>query len=113
MPDWLVWVLIGVVAVAAIAILVAYIIKVVKLPVEERKELIINFLCGLVTYAEDYFEEGGKGEEKLKMVEESFNKAAPWFLKILLSTIGAENLRELIEIALTRLKETWEKKEEQ
>ena len=29
MPEWLVWVLIGVIAVAAIAILVAYIIKVV------------------------------------------------------------------------------------
>lgn len=109
MPEWLVWVLIGVIAVAAIAILVAYIIKVVKLPVEERKELIINFLCGLITNAEDYFKEGGKGAEKLKMVEESFNKVAPWFLKLLLSTIGAENLNELIEIALERLKKTWEK----
>ena len=71
------------------------------------KELIINFLCGLITTAEKAFEEGGKGAEKLKMVEEAFNKTAPWFLKILLASAGVGSLQELIEIALKRLKKTW------
>lgn len=108
MPEWLTYVLMALIAVAAIACLVAYIVKVVKLPVEERKELIINFLCGLITTAEKAFEEGGKGAEKLKMVEEAFNKTAPWFLKILLASAGVGSLQELIEIALKRLKKTWD-----
>lgn len=80
---------------------------------EEREEFIVDFLVGLVTAAELAYEEHGKGSEKLKDVEEAFNKKAPWFLKILLAVTKTSSLDDLIEKALTKAKEAFEKKQEQ
>ena len=77
MPDWVVWVIIGVVAAGLLAALIVWLIKFFRKTPQERKEIVINFLIGLVTMAEEEFkDEHGKGAEKLKMVEEAlkYNK---------------------------------------
>lgn len=108
MPDWVVWVIIGVVAAGLLAALIVWLIKFFRKTPQERKEIVINFLIGLVTMAEEEFkDEHGKGAEKLKMVEEAFNRVAPWALKLMLKFSGAKDLRELIEMALAQAKKTW------
>ena len=113
LPDWVIWVVIGIVAAIVLTIVIYYIIKVAKMPPEEREEFIVDFLVGLVTAAELAYEEHGKGSEKLKDVEEAFNKKAPWFLKILLAVTKTSSLDDLIEKALTKAKDAFEKKQEQ
>ena len=112
-PDFVIWVVIGIVAAIVLAIVIYYIIKVAKMSPEEREEFIVDFLVGLVTAAELAYEEHGKGSEKLKDVEEAFNKKAPWFLKILLAVTKTSSLDDLIEKALTKAKDAFEKKQEQ
>ena len=112
-PDFVIWIVIGIVAAIVLAIIIYYIIKVAKMSPEEREEFIVDFLVGLVTAAELAYEEHGKGSEKLKDVEEAFNKKAPWFLKILLAVTKTSSLDDLIEKALTKAKDAFEKKQEQ
>ena len=112
-PDWIIWVVIGVVAAIVLAIVIYYIVKIIKMAPEQREEFIIDFLVGLVTAAELAYEEHGKGSEKLKDVEEAFNKKAPWFLKILLAVTKTSSLDDLIEKALAKVKEAFEKKQEE
>lgn len=112
MPDYVVWIIIGVIALIVLSILIYLIVKICKLPPEERKELIINFLVGLVTTAENAYVEHGMGKEKIKDVEEAFKRTAPWFLKLLLFVTQTANLNELIEKALEKAKETWGKNED-
>lgn len=107
--DWLVWVIIGIVAAAILGVAIYYVVKVCKMSPDKRKEVIVNFLVGLVTAAELAYNEAGKGSEKLKEVEEAFKKTAPWFLKLLFKVTKCNNIDELIEIALTKAKETWGK----
>lgn len=109
MNDVWMWIVIGLIGLIAIVALVIFLIKFFKMSKEERKELIINFLTGLVTAAEDLYVEHGMGKEKIKMVQESFNKTAPWFLKIILILTKTADLDELIEVALARVKNTWTK----
>lgn len=107
-PAWVIWVIVGAVAAVAIAFIVAWLIKFFKKSPEERTAILVSFLVGLVTIAEKAFEdEHGAGAEKLKMVEEAFQKTAPWALKLMLKLSGANDLRELIELALQKAKETW------
>lgn len=107
-PDFVVWIIIGVVAAGLLAALIVWLIKFFRKTPQERKEIVINFLIGLVTMAEEEFkDEHGKGAEKLKMVEEAFNRVAPWALKLMLKFSGAKDLRELIEMALAQAKKTW------
>ena len=100
----LTWVVIAIVALAVIALLVWFCIKFFKMEPEERKELIIQFLIGLVSLAEDTFVGNGKGEEKAAWVEAQFNKTAPWFLKIVLALTRTANLKDLIEKAVIKAK---------
>lgn len=109
MTDWIVRVILGVIGVGLLAALVCWLVSFCRKTPEERKETVVQFLIGLVTVAENAFTEGGKGAEKLAMVEESFNRVAPWFMKIMLKLSGAANLQELIEVALERAKTTWMK----
>lgn len=109
MNDIIMWSIIGAVAVIALAILVVLIIKVCKMKPEERKKMIVVYLKGLVAWAEQEIG-AGHGEEKIKAVEDYFNKHASWFLKILLTLTGKDNLKELIELALSEVKEAFEKK---
>lgn len=108
--DVIVWIIIGLVAIVALAAIVWFIIKFFKMKPEERKELIINFLIGLVSTAELAIEGSNTGKEKIAMVEEQFNKTAPWFLKIILTLTKTANLQDLIEKALAKAKSIeWDK----
>lgn len=109
MPDYVVWIIVGVVAVGLLIALVCWLVNFFRKSPEDRKEIVVQFLVGLVTVAEQAFEEGGKGAEKLAMVEEAFNKKAPWIMKLLLKFSGAKDLRELVEYALERAKSAWSK----
>ena len=42
-------------------------------------------------------------------IKDDFNQNAPWFLKILLTITGKQNLKELIELALTEIKDSFSK----
>lgn len=110
MPEWIIWTVIGVVAAIVLAILVYFVIKFFKMQPEDRKELIIQFLIGLVTTAEALYTESGKGKEKVAWVEGQFNATAPWFLKLVLMFTKTANLNELVEKALEKAKAVqWDK----
>ena len=110
MPEVIIWIVIGLVCVAAIAALVLFIIKFTKMKPEEREEIIVQILVGLVTVAENYFEGEGRGAEKIAWVEEQFNKTAPWFVKIVLKLTKTADFNELVKKALEKAKTTeWDK----
>ena len=108
--DWLVWAVIGIAAAIVLVLVVLFVIKFFKMKPEERKELIIQFLIGLVTMAESAYVGQGLGKEKIAWVEEQFNKTAPWFLKMVLLLTKTADLNDLIDKALKKAKETeWDK----
>lgn len=95
--------------VVATAVTVGYkIIKIKKMPLEEKKDLLISYLSGLVVKAEDVIG-SGRGSDKLKQVELMFEGKAPLAYKIILKMVGANSLKELIEESLQRVKKNFEK----
>jgi F0F1-type ATP synthase assembly protein I len=110
MPEIIIWIIIGIVGLIAIAALTWFIIKLVKMKPEEREEVIIQILIGLVTAAENYFVGEGRGQEKIAWVQEQFNKTAPWFVKIVLMVTKTADFNELVKKALEQAKTTeWDK----
>ena len=110
MNDIMIWVIIGIIAIIALAFVVWFCIKFFKMKPEERNELIIQFLIGLVSVAETQIVGSQKGAEKVKLVEEQFNKTAPWFLKITLLLTKTASLQDLIEVAVKKAKTIeWDK----
>ena len=106
MNDIVMWIIIGVVGAAILAFVIYYIVKLCKMTPEERKKTLVTWLKGAVALAEEEIG-SGHGEEKLAEVEAYFKKNAPWFLKILFLFSGAESLQELIEEALTGVKNSF------
>ena len=112
--DWIDWVIIGLVIAIVVAIAVIFVIKLCKMPQEERQKLIIEFLIGLVTIAENAYNGKGLGKDKIAWVEQRFNATAPWFLKIVLMFTKSKSLEDLIGEALKKAKETeWDKYKKQ
>ena len=108
--EIVVWIIIGLIALVAIAALVMLIIRIAKMKPEEREELIVQVLIGLVTAAENYFVGEGRGQEKIAWVQEQFNKTAPWFVKIVLMVTKTADFNELVKKALEQAKTTeWDK----
>ena len=103
------WICVGVLAIILIAFFVYYLIKFFKLSPEKRKELIKTYLKGLISYAEENIIGTKMGAERLKYVEDYFNKNAPFVLKILLLVTCKDSLEELIEEALAEIKGAFEK----
>ena len=96
-------------AAVGIAWLICTIIRIKKMTPEQRNEQLKTYLKGLIAFAEKAFVGPGRGAEKLQYVIENFNKHAPIILKMILTFAGVESLEELIEKALTELKESFNK----
>lgn len=107
MNDVIMWIIIGVIAAAVLGVLIYFIVKICKMSPEERKQMIITWLKGAVAWAEEQFSGSGRGEEKLAEVEKYFKEKAPWFIKILFKVSGEKNLKDLIEKALSGVKQSF------
>ena len=99
---------IGAVALAFLSYLVPKVIKFCKMSNENKKELLLAYLAGFVTMAEEKIG-AGHGAEKLAEVENYFNTHAGLFYKMILRAFGKENLKGLIEEALLMVKKNFEK----
>lgn len=108
MPDIIMYIILGVVGAAVLAFVIYNVVQIAKMKPEERKEIIKTYLKGLVAEAEKQIG-AGNGDLKFAQVEEWFNKKAPMVLKIVLSILGKENLKDLIEDALKEIKESFGK----
>lgn len=108
MPDIIMYIILGVIGAAVLAFIIYKIVQIAKMKPEERKQLIKTYLKGLVAEAEKQIG-AGNGDIKFAQVEEWFNKKAPMILKIVLSILGKETLKDLIEDALKEIKESFEK----
>ena len=103
MKDIIIYIVFGLLCSGVLAYLIINIVKFSKMKPEERKEMVVTYLKGLVTYAEKELG-SGKGAEKLKLVEDMFKKKAPMIYKMLLKATGVKDIKELIEVALAEVK---------
>ena len=103
MNDFLSYLLIGILLLIIVSYIVYNVVKIFKASPEEREELVVTYLMGLVTKAEELLG-AGHGAEKLAQVEAWFRQNAPWLYKIMLRFSGKKDLKELIEEALKRIK---------
>lgn len=99
---------IGAVVLALLSYLVPQIIKFCKMSKDDKRKLLITYLAGLVTMVEDEIG-AGHGAEKLAEVENYFKTHAGLYYKIILRILGKENLKDLIEEALSLVKKNFEK----
>ena len=99
---------IGAVVLAFLSYLVPQIIKFCKMSKDDKRKLLLIYLAGLVTMAEDKIG-AGHGAEKLAEVENYFNTHAGPYYKMILKVFGKENLKGLIEEALALVKKNFEK----
>lgn len=95
---------------AAIVAIGVFLWEIFRRSPEERKAYLIDFIVGLVVAAEDEIG-AGHGQEKLEAVETMFKEKAPFIMKVLLKISGSENLTELIETALSKVKENFSNKQ--
>lgn len=100
------YILLGLVAAMAIIFVVLQIIKICKMSPEEKKKVLVTYLKGLVALAEKEIG-AGHGAEKLAMVEDYFKTKAPKIYKLMLFASGKDNLKELIELALSEIKNSF------
>ena len=108
MEDIIIYCLFGILCLSVITYLVVNIVKFCKMTSTEKREFVLTYVKGLVAYAEKTLG-SGKGAEKLKLVEDMFKKKAPMIYKMLLKAIGAKDITELIEVALTEVKRDFTK----
>ena len=99
---------IGAIALAFLSYLVPQIIKFGKMSKDDKRKLLLTYLAGLVTMAEDKIG-AGHGAEKLAEVEAYFKTHAGLYYKMILKAFGKENLKGLIEEALQLVKKNFEK----
>ena len=99
---------IGAVVLAFLSYLATQIVKFCKMSKEDKRKLLLTYLAGLVTMAEDKIG-AGHGAEKLAEVENYFNTHAGPYYKMILRVFGKENLKGLIEEALALVKKNFEK----
>ena len=64
----------GIICLCLITALIVKIVKLFKMPKEEREKVIKTYLKGVIMLAEDEIVGTERGEERLAMVEEYFNK---------------------------------------
>lgn len=99
---------IGAVVLAFLSYFAPKIIKFCKMSKDDKRKLLLTYLAGLVTMVEDKIG-AGHGEEKLAEVENYFKTHAGLYYKMILKVFGKENLKGLIEEALTLVKKNFKK----
>ena len=99
---------IGAVVLVILLYLALKIAKFCKMSKDDKRKLLLTYLAGLVTMAEDKIG-AGHGAEKLAEVENHFKAHAGLFYKMILRVFGKENLKGLIEEALQLVKKNFEK----
>ena len=109
MEDVIAWIIIGIIGVGILTFITYNIIKFIKMKPEQKKEILKTYLKGLIVFAEQEIIGTKRGAERLKMVEDYFNKKAPMVYKIILLLIGKSNLKEFIEEALKEIKDVFDK----
>ena len=102
------WVIVAILAVVILGYVVYNLVVIFKMSPEDRKKLLITYLMGLVSLAEQEIG-GGHGAQKLALVEEWFKTKAPFIYKVSLMIFGKNNLKELIELALKSVKDNFGK----
>lgn len=108
MENLIVYGALAIIAIAILGFVIFKFVKFFKMPKEEKKKIIISYLAGLVTLAEDKIG-SGHGEEKLAEVEKYFKENAGITYKMILKVFGKENLKDLIEEALQMVKDNFSK----
>ncbi len=109
MEDIIAWIIIGIIGAGILTFIIYNIIKFIKMKPEQKKEILKTYLKGLVVLAEQEIVGTKRGAERLKMVEDWFNKKAPMIYKIILLLVGKNNLKEFIEEALKEIKDAFDK----
>ena len=99
---------IGAVVLAFLSYLATQIVKFCKMSKDDKRKLLLTYLAGLVTMAEDKIG-AGHGAEKLEEVENYFKTHAGLYYKMTLKVFGKETLKDLIEEALALVKKNFEK----
>ena len=99
---------IGAAVLAFLSYLATQIVKFCKMSKDDKRKLLLTYLAGLVTMAEDKIG-AGHGAEKLEEVENYFKTHAGLYYKMILKVFGKENLKDLIEEALALVKKNFEK----
>ena len=105
MIDIILLIILGVVALGAATF---FIIRFFKMDDEKKKELIIKWLTGAVVTAQNLITEKSDtaNKEKFEQVLREFKKNAPLTYKLFAKFSKNINIEELIEAALTTLKNT-------
>lgn len=107
--DWLGWVILALVLAGGIAVAIWKVIQIVRMPEDERNNVIKKWLLSAVVAAEDAIKESGAGQEKMQLVIQEFQKKAPAIYKLMMKITKGATLEELIENALQMVKENFEK----
>ena len=100
------WIIIAIIAAIVVVVGAFYIMKIIKMSPEERKQLLIDWVMGAIVAAQNNFTEDGHNAEKFAQVEQYFKSKAPMLYKIILKITKGTNLKDVIETALTTIKET-------
>lgn len=97
-----------IIAIAILGYVIFKLVKFFKMPEEEKRKIIVSYLVGLVTMAEEKIG-SGHGAEKLAEVERYFKEHAGLFYKAILKVLRKESLKDLIEEALRMVKNNFGK----
>ena len=108
MEDIIIYCLFGILCLSVITYLVVNIVKFCKMTPTEKREFVLTYVKGLVAYAEKTLG-SGKGQEKLLLVENTFKSKAPIMYKIMIKLLGVKDIKELIELALSDIKNDFQK----
>ena len=107
MKDFQFYLVIGVIALVLLTLLIIKIVKFVKMSPEQKREFLKTYVKGIVALAEQTVTGSKKGQEKLQMVEDYFNKKAPMAYKFVLFLIGKDNFKQIVEEALEDIKNSF------
>lgn len=103
MEKYITLIIIGIAIIIGLIILIKNIVEFCKLTAEQKREKLIAYLMGLVSYAEEKIGKGN-GDKKMQEVEDYFAKNAPYLMKLVFKFLKVNSLKELIEEALVRIK---------